>query len=192
MTISGSMSHHDYSTKKPINQTVLPRPVTSLEHQVGRRVFWEGPKFFKLCPTVFNFAQQIFPGGSTKFAGEASPPFLPWLRACVQCRIKWTRGPGQNRDREAPQTLSATAKRFTCPRFNFAEAPVKNVKTDAILQPALQFRDCWGWPCTADGMCLICPNMQWWDCSSLMSTLLCLQTGCKTCYRIVLLLVLAA
>jgi len=30
------------------------RPVTSLEHQGGQRVFWEGPKFFKLCPIVLN------------------------------------------------------------------------------------------------------------------------------------------
>jgi len=26
--------------------TQLIRPVTSLENQEGRRVFWEGPKFF--------------------------------------------------------------------------------------------------------------------------------------------------
>jgi len=31
ITISGSMSHHDYSSKKPIHQTVLSRPVTSLQ-----------------------------------------------------------------------------------------------------------------------------------------------------------------
>ena len=30
------------------------RPVTSLGHQGGRRVFWEGPKFLKLCPTHFS------------------------------------------------------------------------------------------------------------------------------------------
>jgi len=36
------------------------RPVTSLGQQGWRRVFWKGPKFFQLCPTVFNYAQQIF------------------------------------------------------------------------------------------------------------------------------------
>jgi len=45
-----------------------------------------------------------------------------------QAQIKWTRGPGQSRDREAPlKALSATGQRFTSPHFNFAEAPVKNV-----------------------------------------------------------------
>ena len=39
------------------------RSVTSLGHQGWRRVFWEEPTFFKLCPIVFNYAQQIFPGG---------------------------------------------------------------------------------------------------------------------------------
>jgi len=46
------------------------------------------------------------------------------------------RGPGQSRDREAPYTR--LAQRFTCPRFNFAEASVKNIKTDTIWQPTLQ------------------------------------------------------
>ena len=36
------------------------RPVTSLGHRAGRRVFWEGPKFFKLCPIVLNYVQHIF------------------------------------------------------------------------------------------------------------------------------------
>ena len=38
---------------------------TSLEHQVGRRVFWDGPKFFKLCPTHFSrggIASPVPPG----------------------------------------------------------------------------------------------------------------------------------
>ena len=34
--------------------SVQSRPVTSLEHQVWRRVFWEGTTFFKLCPTHFS------------------------------------------------------------------------------------------------------------------------------------------
>ena len=38
-------------------------PVTSLRHQEGRRFFWEGDKFFKLCPIVSKYVQHIFPGG---------------------------------------------------------------------------------------------------------------------------------
>jgi len=34
---------------------VRSRPITSLGHQRKRRVFWEGPKFFKLCPIVSNY-----------------------------------------------------------------------------------------------------------------------------------------
>ena len=44
----------------------LYRPVTSLGHQEERRVFWEGPKFFELCPIVSNHDQHIFPGGRRK------------------------------------------------------------------------------------------------------------------------------
>ena len=39
------------------------RPVTGLGHPVGRRVFWEGPKFFKLCPRILNYVQHIFSRG---------------------------------------------------------------------------------------------------------------------------------
>jgi len=38
------------------------RPVTNLGHQEGRRVFWEGPQFFELCPIFSNCIQHIFPG----------------------------------------------------------------------------------------------------------------------------------
>jgi len=31
------------------------RPVTSLGHQGGRRVFWKGPKFLKLYPILSNY-----------------------------------------------------------------------------------------------------------------------------------------
>jgi len=57
------------------------RPVTSLEHQAGRRVFWVGSKFFKLCPIVLNYVQQISPQGARNFAGELLHPLRPWLRA---------------------------------------------------------------------------------------------------------------
>jgi len=39
--------------------------------------FLRGLKFFKVCPIVFNYAQQIFPRGAKMFAGEAVLPFPP-------------------------------------------------------------------------------------------------------------------
>ena len=59
-------------------ETVGTRSVTSLGHQEGRRVFWERPKFFELCPIFSNYIQHIFPGGAKNFLGGASPP---WLQA---------------------------------------------------------------------------------------------------------------
>jgi len=44
----------------------------------GRRVFWEEPKCFELCAIVSKYIQQIFPGETKNFLGEAKPP---WLRA---------------------------------------------------------------------------------------------------------------
>ena len=46
---------------------VSSRPVTSLGHQEGRRVFREWPKIFELCPIFLNYAQHIFPGGRKLF-----------------------------------------------------------------------------------------------------------------------------
>jgi len=51
----------------------LLRPVTSLGHQEGRRVFWEGLKSFELCSVVLNDVQHIFLRGK-KFLGEAWHP----------------------------------------------------------------------------------------------------------------------
>jgi len=51
--------------------------------------------------------------------------------------MKCTRGPRQRRDR-------ATAQRFTCPCFNFAEAPIEISKL--IRFGSLHFSDDWGWP----------------------------------------------
>ena len=57
---------------------VVLRPVTSLGHQEGRRVFWEGPKFFELCPIILIIdVQYIFPRGAKNFLGEASTPLRP-------------------------------------------------------------------------------------------------------------------
>jgi len=38
------------------------RPVTRLGHHGWRRVFWEGPTFFKLCPIVLTY-NTLFQGG---------------------------------------------------------------------------------------------------------------------------------
>jgi len=50
------------------------RPVTSLGHQEGWRVFREGPKFFELCQISSNYVQHIFPGG-----GFSAPPLVTGL-----------------------------------------------------------------------------------------------------------------
>jgi len=67
---------------KMANKTVkrtagTSRPVTSLGHQSGRRIFWEGPKFFKVCPTHFSWEAK-------KLLGVFSPPSPPWLRTWMQ------------------------------------------------------------------------------------------------------------
>jgi len=62
------------------------RPVTSLGHQVGQRVFWEGPKFFNLCPIVLNYVQRM---GGRKILQESSPP---WLQ--TWCDVKIARSCG--------------------------------------------------------------------------------------------------
>jgi len=36
-------------------QLLARRPVTSLRQQERRRVFWEGPNFFELCPVLLNY-----------------------------------------------------------------------------------------------------------------------------------------
>ena len=56
-----------------VQDCVSPRALTSLGYQEGRRVFWEGPKCFELCPIVLNNVQHNFPGWAINFP--------PWLRA---------------------------------------------------------------------------------------------------------------
>ena len=46
-----------------VSNIATSRPVASLGHQAGRRVFWEGHKFFKLCPTHFPRERKLFQGG---------------------------------------------------------------------------------------------------------------------------------
>jgi len=58
------------------------RSVISLDHQEGRRVFWDGSKFFELRPIILIDVQYIFPGGTKHFLGGATAPLRsPWLRA---------------------------------------------------------------------------------------------------------------
>jgi len=47
--------------------------VISLGNQRRRRVFREGPKFFKLCPVVLNYVQHIFTRWAKNFLGGESP-----------------------------------------------------------------------------------------------------------------------
>jgi len=56
---------------------VITRPITSLGYQEGRRVFWEGPKFFELCSIVLNDVQHIFSGGAKYFLEGLRPPAPP-------------------------------------------------------------------------------------------------------------------
>jgi len=69
-------------------------------------------------------------------------------------------------------------------------------KTSKLIRfGTLHFRDNRGWWCRSVRMWLIyliCSNMQWWDCSSLMSAPLTAEEGCETSERIVLLWVSVA
>jgi len=64
------------SCRSYLSTTSKSRPVTSLGHQEGQRVFWEGPKFFKLCPIVSNNVQHIFPERRIFFRGAKPPATL--------------------------------------------------------------------------------------------------------------------
>jgi len=56
------------------------RPVTRLEPNERQRVFWEGPKLFKLFPVVLNYIQHIFLGEQTFFQG-CMRPLVPGLNS---------------------------------------------------------------------------------------------------------------
>jgi len=50
---------------------------------VGRRFFWEGTKFFKLCSIILSYVQNIFSKRAKHFVGRASPPWWrTWFRVC--------------------------------------------------------------------------------------------------------------
>jgi len=57
------------------------RPVTSLGHQEGRRIFWEGPKYFEIRPIFSKYIQHTFPGGAKNFLRGLRPT---WLRVCIK------------------------------------------------------------------------------------------------------------
>jgi len=69
----------------------------SLGHQVGRRVFWEGPNFFKLCPTHFS------KGGEKNFSGS-SPP---WIRVPANIAVCSWASEGE----QSPWILKISAKK---------------------------------------------------------------------------------
>jgi len=48
----------------------------------GRRASREGPKFFKLCPIVSNYIQNIFPRGVKKFP---APPMYGHAYLVANC-----------------------------------------------------------------------------------------------------------
>jgi len=56
---------------------VYSRPATSMGHQGGRRVLWEGLEFFKLCLRVLNDVLHIFHVGRKVLQNGASPPCAP-------------------------------------------------------------------------------------------------------------------
>ena len=61
-------------TKLHNKQVVVIRPVTSLWRQEGRRDFWEGPKFFELCPMVGIISNTMFQWGEKFSRGGCAPP----------------------------------------------------------------------------------------------------------------------
>jgi len=70
-----SMKLYRSAQTKSISKSVTIRHVANLRHQVWQRVFWEGPKFFKLYPIVLNYVQHTFPGEAKKTLG--SPQLRP-------------------------------------------------------------------------------------------------------------------
>jgi len=68
------------------------RPVISLGHQVGRRVFWEWPKFCKLRPIVLNYVQHIFPGREKNFAGGFASLRSPCYGPVIHVSYNYTHG----------------------------------------------------------------------------------------------------
>jgi len=55
------------------------RPVTSLGHQGSEEFSERGPDFFKLCPTVLEYVQHIFPGGGQNISQWVPRPHCALL-----------------------------------------------------------------------------------------------------------------
>jgi len=66
----------DWALQARTTNTILHRPVTSLRHREGGRVFWDGPKFFELCPTQSPRGGEKFSWG---FAPVGYAPAFAWL-----------------------------------------------------------------------------------------------------------------
>jgi len=143
--------------KRLVNQTrFLRRPVTSLWHQEGRRVYREGPKFFELCPTHFSR------GGI--FLGRASPSLRPpWLQVCFYgftfyfCQ---TRFPSQLRNF------------FIAANLVFAEALLAMIKL--VSSGFFYFAEMFGVGCSqrkcSNSFCLVYDNAFQYTVSFLTST----------------------
>jgi len=59
-----------------VKTALVARPVISLGHQKGRRVFRQGPKFFELCPIFIKLCPTHFSRRGKNFIGEnfSAPP----------------------------------------------------------------------------------------------------------------------
>ena len=68
----------------------LMKTLRQARNQLGSLgVFWEGRKFFKLCPIFFNYAQHIFPGG--QIFCLRSPGYGPALRPIERGSLRFVR-----------------------------------------------------------------------------------------------------
>ena len=73
---------------------------SQIRNQLGtpgaRRVFWEGPKNFELCPVVSKYFQHILPGRAKDFLGVLRPPgYGPGgsygkIRCITTVKVSWS------------------------------------------------------------------------------------------------------
>jgi len=131
------------------------RPVTNLGHQVGRRVFWEEPKFFKVCRIVSNYAQHIFPREEKKIWGGILPHCTPpgYGPAYNQRRltIELIRQARYNRLLEKVKQNVANQRKHKfykrwCHEMRYRGPPVKIAPDPLAFNPALLGRRVAGHP----------------------------------------------
>jgi len=69
-----------------VKTALVARPVISLGHQKGRRVFRQGPKFFELCPIFIKLCPTHFSRRGKNFIGEnfSAPPLVTGLLVAPQ------------------------------------------------------------------------------------------------------------